>query len=135
MGGSDALMIGTYPDAQQSKDWPTIEALLRPAADRGGIDIEQGPAWTVWTVHRNGELIAAANVRRTVDREAEVTLIGGKGFREWLKPLDEMIGLWASEERCTKLVACGRLGWSKHLGWDITAAQGNFAAYERSLVA
>ncbi len=134
MGGSDALMIGTYPDAQESKDWPAIEALLRPAAERGGITIEQGPAWTVWTVHRDGELIAAANVRRTVDREAEVTLIGGKGFREWLKPLDEMIGRWANQEGCKRLIACGRRGWTKHLGWRIVGQERGVASFERDLV-
>lgn len=127
------LLVGIWPDAQHSPSWPGIEALLRPAADRGGVAIEHGPGWHVWTVHRNGELIAAANVRRTVDDAVEVVLVGGCGFREWLGPLDARIGEWARDEGATCLRAYGRSGWARVLGWRVIGRKHGFTGYERLL--
>ena len=107
--------------------------MLRPAAERGRCDIEQGVAWCVWTVHDGPDLIAAANVRRTAERAVEVVLIGGTRFRDWLSPLDDVIGRWARDEGATVLRAFGRAGWAKVLGWKVIGKEGDMTGYERLL--
>lgn len=124
------LLVGIWP-LPLTDD---IIALLQPAADLAGEEIEHGPGWTTWTVH-DPELIGAAHVRRTTDRAVEVVLVGGKAFREWIGPLDDLIGRWARDEGATCLRAFGRRGWVPVLtkqGWSV-ASQGRVTAYVREL--
>ena len=123
------LLLGCWPFDITDE----IERLLQPAANLADGVIERGPAWTVFTVHDGAELIAAANVRRTVDGIAEVVLVGGTRFREWLRPLDDTIGKWARDEGCTALRAFGRKGWAKVLGWQVIGRESGMVGYERAL--
>jgi hypothetical protein len=128
--------IGIWPNVIDTAEWPEIEALLRPAADLAGAEIETGEGWLVWTIHRDGRLVGAANVALKSDDAAEVVLVGGSGFREWIGPLDDLIGCWALEEGCTELRAFGRKGWTpiltKH-GWEARAGD-RVTEYRRGLV-
>ena len=120
--------------------WPhgitdDIRKLLEPAAALGRTTIEAGPGWHVWTVHRDGELIGAANVRRCTDRSVDVVLVGGTESREWIGRLDELIGEWAVAEGATRLTARGRAGWARILtkqGWR-AMDNGHVTEYERGL--
>lgn len=87
----------------------------------------------LWAVFEDGRPIAAATARVTTDRTVEVILVGGSGFRKWLKPLDELIGAWARDEGATSLRACGRSGWARVLGWKVLGSENGFVAYERDL--
>lgn len=127
------LLIGIYPDAQNGPEWGAIKEFLQPAADRGGVEIERGPGWTVWTVHKGNMLVAAANVRRTTEKVVEVVLIGGRDHGEWLLSLDRKIGQWAKDEGATVMRAFGRPGWKKVLGWKVIGMIDNMVGYERAL--
>ncbi len=131
--GRPELSIGIWPDAQDSDEWPRIEALLRPAAVRGRTDIDRGPGWHVWTVHKGAELVGAANVRRTTDSAVEVVLVGGRGFREWIKPLEDQIAGFARDEGATVMRAIGRIGWARVLDWKVVAMEGQYVEYERAV--
>lgn len=128
--------IGIWPNVQDTAEWSAVEALLKPAAEFGGVAIERGPGWLVWTIHKDGELVGAANVKLASDKTAEVALVGGTGFREWIAPLDDLIGCWAFEEGCTALRAFGRKGWApilSKLGWRAERLEDGGMAYERKL--
>lgn len=125
------IQIGIWPDGVT----PEIVELLQPAADLGGDEIENGPGWATWTVHSDGKLIGAAQVRRTVDRCCDVVLIGGRDARAWIAELDRLIGEWAALEGCTRMTARGRKGWTPMLtkqGWSATT-NGRVTEYERGL--
>lgn len=124
-------VVGIWPHAITKE----IAELLQPAADLAGEQIDTGPGWTVWTVHRDGGLIGAANVRRTVDRAVEVVLVGGRDSKDWIGRLDELIGEWARDEGAIVLRAYGRVGWVRVLtrqGWKATERD-RVTEYERAL--
>lgn len=122
--------IGIWPFGLNEE----IRALLQPAADRGLCKIEEGPAWTIWTVHRGNELIAAANVRRTVEPAVEVVLVGGADVKSWIAELDRMIGLWAQDEGIYRMRAFGRKGWIPILkGWKVVRQKRGVTEYQREL--
>lgn len=112
---------------------PQIEALLKPAADRGHCAIERGPGWHLWTVHMHGELVGAANVRRCTDASVDVVLVGGRNAKEWIGPLDSRLGEWAVAEGATRMTARGRRGWARVLikqGWT-AMTDDHVTEYER----
>jgi hypothetical protein len=107
------MQIGIWPYPMT----PEIHTFLQAAADVSGGQVQTGPGWHVWTIHRDGELIGAANCSRTVDHAVEVVLVGGREFRRWLGLLDERVGAWARDEGATCLRAYGRDGWARVLKW------------------
>lgn len=126
-----AIHIGILPDPASARAWPAIAALLQPAADLadGVIRLDGRQLWTVF----DGRLIAAATTRTTLDRWAEVELVGGRGVRGWLRALDDRIAAWAADEGMTAVRAYGRPGWARLLGWDVLGADGGSTVYERRL--
>lgn len=118
--------------------WPLpltddIIALLQPAADLAGGEIEHGPGWTTWTCHSDAELIGAAHVRRCIDRSVDCVLVGGRNYQEWIGLLDAGLGAWAKDEGATRLTARGRRGWARvltNLGWTV-CLNGRFAEYAK----
>lgn len=127
-----SLDIGIYPKPQHSPYWNDIVAFLEPAVAQGDrpmlLDHE-----LVWTVHERGKLLAAATTRVTKDGIAEVMFVGGRDFRRWLKPLDDMIAAWARAEGMRAVRAYGRRGWVKVLGWDVLGVDDGSTVYERRL--
>lgn len=129
-----SLEIGVLPDPEQTDFWPEIEAFLRPAADRGNLSELIGEHELCWVVLDGSTLMAAATARWLPEaRQVEVVLVGGRDFRRWLKPLDEMIGRWGRDEGAIALRAYGRAGWARCLGWKVIGREGDFTAYERDL--
>lgn len=123
-------LVGIWPFGVTDE----VRALLQPAAELAGEPIEEGVAWTTWTVHRGGEMIGAAQVRRTVDRSVDVVFVGGRDSKEWIGRLDRLIGEWAVAEGASKLTAQGRAGWVRVLtDWNVIERRGRWAAYERLL--
>lgn len=127
------LTIGIWPDADKSPVWNEVVRLLEPAAKFGGCEVDLSDHAECWTVHDGGELIGAATVRLCVDGQANVHLVGGRDAREWIRPLDQMIGEWARLEGCNRLTASGRRGWKRVLGWDVVGERDGMTAYERRL--
>jgi hypothetical protein len=128
------LEIGIVPDPEQTPCWSRFKAFLEPAKARGGLDTLLGPHELLWAVFEAGRPIAAATARWIPsERVVEVVLVGGEGFRKWLKPLDDMIGRWARDEGAVALRAYGRSGWARVLGWMVIGREGDFTAYERGL--
>lgn len=127
------LEIGIVPDPELTPCWSRFKAFLEPARVRGGLDSLIGPHELLWGVFEAGRPIAAATARLTTDKTVEVILVGGSGFRKWLKPLDMRIGAWARDEGATSLHAIGRAGWARVLGWKVIGREGDFTTYERDL--
>lgn len=127
-----ALTIGVYPDAKNSRYWPKIVDFLQPAVDQGDRPMLLEHE-LVWTVHDGPELLAAATTRITRDGFAEVMFVGGRDYRRWLRPLDDMIAAWASDEGMSAVRAYGRRGWVRVLGWDVLSVDGGSTIYERRL--
>ena len=126
------LAIGILPDAADAEAWPDIEAYLRPAAEGNGgtIPLDGRQVWTVYDWRR---IIGAATTRLTLDGVAEVELVGGTDFRTWLKPLDDRIAAWATREGMMSVMAFGRRGWARMLGWDVVGGNDGLLIYERKL--
>lgn len=127
-----SLTIGIYPDPEASPYWPQIVAFLEPAVALGK-DPMLSEHEMVWTVHDGPELLAAATTRVTRDGFAEVMFVGGRDYRRWLKPLDDMIAAWAADEGMSAVRAYGRRGWVRVLGWDVLGEIGASTIYERRL--
>ena len=128
------MQIGVVPDPYGWEHWEEAKALLEPAAKRGGVPIleEHEQVFAVL----DGGLLAAATARMTVERYAEVILVGGRDCDRWLEGLDKVIGACASAAGATELRACGRRGWLKklsRLGWAVTGERDGFVAYARPL--
>lgn len=130
------MIIGTLPYAEQSPAWPTISALLQPAADRGGVPVLEDQE-VVWIVSEGVKLIAAATTRMTVDHRAEVILVGGTRYLEWLGDMSTKIVSWATDEGAVCVQAFGRRGWIKPLtalGWEVIGEENGAIGYEKALV-
>lgn len=127
------IEIGIVPDPEQTPCWADFKAFLEPARLRGRLPTILGPHELLWGIFEAGKPIAAATARVTIDKTVEVILVGGSGFRKWLKPLDLKIGAWARDEGATSLRAFGRAGWARVLGWEVIGREGDFTAYERDL--
>lgn len=128
------MRIGVVPNPEGWEHWEDAKALLEPAARRGGVPILEENE-LVFAV-MDGGLLAAATARLTVERIAEVILVGGRDCDRWLAELDNVIGACASAAGATELRAIGRRGWLKklsRLGWDVTGEQDGFVAYARPL--
>lgn len=126
-------LIGVVPDPEQSVCWETVKRYLTLAAERGPV-----PLLTehnlVWIIALGGELVGAATTRLCPeDGFAEVLLVGGTGYQEWLKPLDDEIASWARREGMTAVRAYGRPGWKRVLGWDVLGEDQGSTVYERRL--
>lgn len=131
-GHVDQYLIGVWPYSLT----PEILTLLKRAADRAGDLVQTGPGYTTWTIHKDGELIAALHCARTADGEAvEIVLAGGRGAAGWLEPAIAKIAAWATDEGCSVLRVHGRKGWwryGRNTGWRIIE-HGNVMSFERSL--
>lgn len=133
------MEIGMVADPLSWASWARAKAMLHPALMQGDEDwpeVERDLASNdkqLWAVLKGGDLLAAAvtRVAQTRDGEvAEVYLVGGTGFRKWIKPLNDQIERSAREIGCVGMRAYGRFGWRDvlmTLGW-----KPSFMAYERS---
>lgn len=126
------MIIGIVPDPQNHPDWPAIEALLDPAAKRGGVPVlETGEL--VWVVYDQG-LVGAATARLTTAGFGEVVLVGGTDHRRWIHELDARIGAAMRDAGMKSVRAYGRKGWAKVLkNWTVIGADGEAVGYERTL--
>lgn len=129
-----SLEVGIVPDPEASPYWADFKAFLAPAAARGGLDALIGENELLWAVFEAGRPIAAATAR-LIDggKTAEVILVGGTGHRKWLKQLDDAIGRAAKDAGATTMLATGRRGWARVLGWQLTGSEAGFYRYERAL--
>jgi hypothetical protein len=112
--------------------------LLEPAAALADEKMELIPEYhLLWVVLDGDELLAAATARLTEDGRCEVPLIGGRDFKRWLKPLDDVIGAAAAEAGATRMTAFGRRGWARELqrhGWAVLSEDADgFCTYAREL--
>ena len=112
------MIVSTLPNAGSREDWPQIEALLATAVDDEttfdpAIDV-------VWIAYVGSTIFGAATTRLRSDGIAELRLIGGARFREWIGPLDGAVTGWARLCGSPKLISRGRYGWARfnrRFGW------------------
>lgn len=137
---STDLQIGMIADPLSWALWPVAKAYLDPAlaeSDQHWPEAEAdlaSEATQLWVVQRGGDLLAAAVTRITQGRKgevAEVFLVGGRDFRRWIGPLNDVIATSARQIGCVALRAYGRIGWRdilKAFGWRLS-----FVGYEMEL--
>lgn len=110
--------LSFMPEAQSHPAWPAIEALLKPAADYGDIDVwEDGDL--VWVAYE-GPTIFAAAVTRFLDDEAELRLASGTRLNDWIHLLDAEVTAWARANGAWRIAMRGRKGWGRfasRFGW------------------
>ena len=129
------LNIGSVPAPLEWKHWKAAEALLEPARVLGGFEAVIEPDEALWVVMDGDELLACATAWLG-EGFVEVKLVGGRDYRRWLKPLDDVIGRAAAEAGATRLLAWGRSGWVKILrahGWENQKMTDGDMAYSRRL--
>jgi hypothetical protein len=126
--------VGIVSDPEASPYWADFKAFLGPAAARGGLDTLIGENELLWGVLAENEAIGAATAR-LIDggKVAEVVLVGGRDFRRWIRELDDAIGRAARDAGATSMLATGRKGWARVLGWQLTGREGEMCRYERAL--
>lgn len=128
------LVIGIMPDPLKCHDWTRIEAYLTPAAVLGGVPVLDEHE-EVWTVHRNGSLIAAATGRLTADGWGEIILCGGRDAHEWAQPLADRMCDWFKGEGMSLARIYGRKGWKRLLPeWRVFGGSNGFVWFERPLL-
>lgn len=127
------LNIGILPDPTQDPRWNDIEALLEPAAIRGGVPVLDENE-VVWVIYDGPALLGAATARLTYEGFGEVVLVGGRDHRRWIHHLDWMLGHWMRREGMQSMRAYGRKGWVRVLkGWRVIGKEQDAMGYERAL--
>jgi hypothetical protein len=127
------LNIGILPDPTQDPRWNEIEALLTPAAMRGGVPVLEANE-LVWIIEQRGQLTGAATARLTHEEFGEVVLVGGVNAREWIHQLDWLLCSWMRREGMKTIRAYGRKGWVRVLqGWAVIGSDGTALGYEKVL--
>ena len=126
------MRIGIIADPLNHPDWPTIEALLEPAAKLGNRPVYR--EWdAIWCVYDDRELIGVANARLTAEG-GEVALVGGRQHRKWIRKLDWLICSWMRREGMPVVRAFGRKGWRKVLtDWESMELEDGSTGYEKVL--
>ena len=112
------MQISSVPEAASFHLWPAVEQILAPAADFE--DVFDPASDVLWIAYDRGVIFGAATTRLMADGEAELRLIGGTRFREWIAPLDEAVCGWARACGSPRLTARGRKGWARFnraFGW------------------
>lgn len=125
------MQVSLLPQAVSFHLWPAIEAMLKPAGE--GFDPDTD---LVWVIFENGTLYGAATTRLRDDHVAEVQMIGGARFKDWMAPLDEILTDWAGTVGATKILACGRKGWARFnraFGWVASGQDGDQIMFEKVL--
>lgn len=129
------MEIGSVPNPQSWAHWRAAEALLEPARALGGFEAVIEPDELLWAV-MDGENLLACATAWLGEGYCEIKLVGGRDYRRWLKPLDDMIGAAAAEAGAARLTAWGRAGWTKILraqGWASLRLDDGSIAYSRQL--
>jgi hypothetical protein len=138
----EGLMIGMIADPLTWDRWQEARAYLHPALMESDQDWPEAEAdlakndTQLWAVMSKGggQLLAAAVtriVRARAGEVVEVFLVGGRGFREWIGPLNDVIEMSARQIGCVGMRAYGREGWLPTLkanGWRMS-----FVGYEKAL--
>jgi hypothetical protein len=127
--------IGSVPAPLEWMHWKAAEALLEPARVLGGFASVIEPDEALWAVMDGGELLACATAWLG-EGFVEVKLVGGRDYRRWLGPLNDMIGAAAKDAGATWMQATGRAGWRKSpsaLGWAVMGEVDGTTIYRREL--
>lgn len=116
------MQVSSLPDAGSREDWPIIAAILTRA--KGPDEVFDPAIDVVWIAYVGSTIFGAATTRLRNDGIAELRLIGGSRFREWIGPLDEMVSAWARLCEAPKLISRGRRGWTRFNnahGWVVAS--------------
>jgi hypothetical protein len=92
--------------------------MLEPADDSG--EVFNTTSDVLWLAIENGVVWGAATTRLMTDGTAELRLVAGARFRDWIGPMDGLIETWARDCEAQKLVTWGRKGWvrlARTFGW------------------
>lgn len=114
------MQILHLPDAVTHHLWPAISAILEPAAE--GDEVFNPASDVLWLAVENKIVWGAATTRLMEDGTAELRLVAGARFREWIGPMDGLIEQWARKCGAHKLVTFGRKGWvrlARTFGWVV----------------
>lgn len=114
--------VSFLPDPEGHRLWPQIAALLKPAADYGGMPVRDEDE-LVWIAFDGPTIFAAATTVLWADGEAELRLAGGARHREWARPLSETVSAWAKNAGAHRITGRGRKGWARYaraFGWVAT---------------
>lgn len=129
------MIIGAVPNPREWTHWKAAEAFLEPARAQGGFADVIEPDEALWAVMDGDNLLGCATAWLQGEI-CEVKLVGGRDYRRWLGPLDDMIGRAAAEAGATRLLAWGRSGWTRILrahGWVSIKMDDGSVAYSRRL--
>lgn len=113
------MQILHLPDAVTHHLWPAISAILEPAAE--GSEVFNPASDVLWLAVDDGIVWGAATTRLMEDGSAELRLVAGARFREWIGPMDALIEQWARKCGAHTLATRGRAGWARFAerhGWE-----------------
>ena len=125
------FLVSVLPGQTNHPLWPDIEALLKPAAEYGGVKpFEDGDL--VWIAFRGPEIFGVC-----VTEGNAVKAIAGSRMKDWLPQLDEAVSDWARSNGMERLVALGRKGWLRHFqkyGWALRGDEDGRLLFEKELL-
>lgn len=130
------MEVSHLPDAVAFHLWPAIERILSRARHSEEVEIFDPAIDVAWIAYDGPILWGACTTRLRTDGIAEVRLIGGKRFREWIGPLDEEVTKWARACGAPRLETRGRVGWkrfSSRFGWAELATDDDQIIFEKRL--
>lgn len=110
------------PDPERHPLWEGIAALLKPAADYGGLPVrDEGEL--VWIAFDGPVLFGAVTTLCWDDGEAEIRLGAGARLKDWIEPMEAAVSAWARDCGARILTLRGRKGWGRFarpFGWVAT---------------
>lgn len=129
------MTVSYLPDPTHHQLWSGIEALLKPAADYGGIPV-LSDGDLVWIAYEGDTVFGAGTTLLWDDGDAEILLCGGSRHREWVAQAEAAVSAWARDCGAKRLTMRGRKGWARYFrafGWVASPADDGKTLYEKEL--
>jgi len=111
--------VSYLPDAESHPLWPAMREMLKPAAEFGGLPIEDGDH-CVWIAFDGLTVFGVVTTILWDDGEASILLGAGTRLHDWMPQMEAVVSAWARDCGATKLTMKGRKGWGRFarpFGW------------------